>query len=108
MGLFTELVNEIKQLDRWLAPVETDPARANDRGVSRKNPRANELEVRLRVAIRESIGMTRDEERNALVFPDHSEVGLRAGRKRPAAVATAHQDSEHDCTAAFLFIGTGT
>ena len=83
VGLFAELFQQIKQLDVWLEPSEPADKVANRiaavrdltadeardglhaetvREICEENPEADDREVKLRVAIRESMCMTRDEE----------------------------------------------
>jgi hypothetical protein len=68
VGRFAELVQQIKALEGWLEPASDE---ANDlhaqtvAEIREEHPDADEREVRLRVAIRESMGMTRNEEEAA-------------------------------------------
>ena len=62
VGLFADLVQQIKLLEGWLLPPAGDLHEQTIAEVREENPEADEREVALRVAIRESIGMTRDEE----------------------------------------------
>ena len=62
VGLFAELVQQIKLLDGWLEPLAGNLHEQTIAEIREENPEADEREVKLRVAIRESIGMTRDEE----------------------------------------------
>jgi hypothetical protein len=60
VGLFAELVRQIKALAGWLEPADLHEQTIAE--IREENPEADDREVKLRVAIRESIGMTRDEE----------------------------------------------
>jgi len=65
VGLFAELVTQIRQLERWLPPVEGEPKDLHAQTIAEvreENADADERENAVRVAIRESIGMTRDEQ----------------------------------------------
>ena len=60
--MFAELVQQIKLLEGWLEPLAGNLHEQTIAEIREENPEADEREVKLRVAIRESLCMTRDEE----------------------------------------------
>ena len=61
VGLFAELMQQIRMLEGWLEP-RPDLHAETVAELREEHRDADEREIKLRVAIRESIGMTRDEE----------------------------------------------
>ena len=66
IGLFAELLQQLKQLEGWLEPADPDDLHEQTVAEIREEYRdADEREIKLRAAIRESFGATRDEEEAA-------------------------------------------